>query len=576
MGRGLSAGWSPAPPPLPLGFRPHNFRLPAGPRPPSRYLRPVSLQSRGAPMLPKRRRSRVGTPGAISSAACFPGVTIYLAEPRMGRSRRAFLTRLALSKGFRVLDVYSSEVTHVVMEQTSAEDAVCWLESRTAPLPPGCAHPALLDISWFTESMAAGQPVPVECRHRLELPGGLFIAHPEVAVSRQGLPSPVWVLPYACQRPTPVTHHNTSFSEALETLAEAAAFEGSEGRLLSFCRSASVLKALPSPVTALSQLQGLPHFGEHSCRVVQELLERGVCDEVERVRLSERYQSMKLFTGIFGVGVRTADQWYREGLRTLDDVREQVQRLTRQQKAGLQHYGDLSRPVQRSDAEALQLVVEAAVSQALPGATVTLAGSFRRGRSQGHDVDFLITHPQEGQEAGLLPRVLSYLKKQVNTGTRWDLGLPARPQGQCRLHLLSPAQGLVLYQQHRRCRDPAHRMRQSHNMDTFESSFCIFRLLRTSGAAVEGPQRPGPPWKAVRVDLVVVPIGQYPFALLGWTGSKHFERELRRFSRTERGLWLNSRGLYDPEQKAFVHVAAEEDIFRHLGLAYLPPEQRNA
>lgn len=63
----------------------------------------------------------------------------------------------------------SSEVTHVVMEQTSAEDAVCWLESRTAPLPPGCAHPALLDISWFTESMAAGQPVPVECRHRLEV-----------------------------------------------------------------------------------------------------------------------------------------------------------------------------------------------------------------------------------------------------------------------------------------------------------------------------------------------------------------------------------------------------------------------
>lgn len=171
-----------------------------------------------------------------------------------------------------------------------------------------------------------------------------------------------------------------------------------------------------------------------------------------------------------------------------------------------------------------------------------------RGKSQGHDVDFLITHPQEGQEVGLLPRVLCYLKKQ----------------------------GLVLYQQHRRCGDHAHWMRQSHNMDTFESSFCIFRLLRPSGAAVGGPQRPSPSWKAVRVDLVVVPIGQYPFALLGWTGSKHFERELRRFSRTERGLWLNSRGLYDPEQKAFVHVAAEEDIFRHLGLAYLPPEQRNA
>ncbi|XP_046526454.1 DNA-directed DNA/RNA polymerase mu isoform X2 [Equus quagga] len=489
-------------------------------------------------MLPKRRRTRVGSPGAAApSAARFPGVAIYLAEPRMGRSRRAFLTRLALSKGFRVLDAYSPEVTHVVMEQTSAEEAICWQERRVAAFPPGCTHPALLDISWFTESMAAGQPVPVECRHRLE-----------VAMPRKGPPSPVWMPSYACQRRTPLTHYNTSLSEALETLAEAAGFEGSEGRFLSFCRAASVLKALTSPVTALSQLQGLPHFGEHSCRVVQELLEHGVCEEVERVRLSERYQTMKLFTQIFGVGVRTADRWYQEGLRTLDDLRGQPQRLTQQQKAGLQHYRDLSALVQRPDVDALQQVVEAAVGQALPGATVTLTGGFRRGKLQGHDVDFLITHPEEGREAGLLPRVMCCLKKQ----------------------------GLVLYHQHHRSEDPTHLTQQSHTMDAFERSFCIFRLPQPPGSAVGGPQRPCPAWKAVRVDLVAVPISQFPFALLGWTGSRHFERELRRFSWKERGLRLNSHGLFDPEQKTFFHAASEEDIFRHLGLEYLPPEQRNA
>ncbi|XP_053510776.1 DNA-directed DNA/RNA polymerase mu isoform X3 [Artibeus jamaicensis] len=478
-------------------------------------------------MLPRRRRARVEDTGNFFEVH-FPGVAIYLAEPRMGRSRRAFLTRLARSKGFHVLDAYSSAVTHVVMEQTSAEEAICWQESRAA-LAPGCARPALLDISWFTESMAAGQPVPVESRHCLE-----------EAVPRKRLPGPVRMPPYACQRSTPLTHHNTSLWEALEVLAEAAGFEGREGCLLAFCRAASVLKALPCQVTALSQLQGLPHFGEHSRRVVQELLDRGVCEEVERVRLSERYQSMKLFTQIFGVGVRTADRWYREGLRTLDDIQGQVQRLTEQQKAGLQHHQDLCTPVQRPDAEALQQVVETAVAQALPGATVTLAGGFRRGKLQGHDVDLLITHPQEGQEAGLLPRVLCSLKQQ----------------------------GLVLYQQHQlsRSRDPTHLTQRSHTMDTFERSFCIFRLPRPPGAA----------WKAVRVDLVVAPISQFPFALLGWTGSKHFERELRQFSRKEKGLWLNSHGLFDPEQKTLFRAAAEEDIFRHLGLAYLPPEQRNA
>ncbi|XP_023603344.1 DNA-directed DNA/RNA polymerase mu isoform X2 [Myotis lucifugus] len=477
-------------------------------------------------MLPRRRPARVGTPCAVSSAVRFPGVAIYLAEPRMGRSRRAFLTRLALSKGFRVLDTYSSEVTHVVMEQTSAEEAVRWQESRPAP-PPGGTHPALLDISWFTESMAAGQPVPVEGRHCLQ-----------VAVRREVLPNPVWMPPYACQRPTPLTHHNTSLSEALEMLAEAAGFAGSEGRLLSFSRAASVLKALPCPVTAPSQLQGLPHFGEHSCRIVQELLEHGVCEEVERVQRSERYQSMKLFTRIFGVGVRTADQWYREGLRTLDDVWKQVQRLTQQQKAGLQHYQDLSSPVQRPDAEALRQVVEAAVGWALPGATVTLAGGFRREL----------------------------------------LGPALQPHGQWVTPAPPPPQGLVLYQQHQRSPsgDPARLALKGHSMDTFEQSFCIFRLPRPPGTAEGGTWSPHPSWKAVRVDLVVAPISQFPFALLGWTGSKHFERELRRFSRKERGLWLNSHGLFDPEQKTFLQAAAEEDIFRHLGLAYLPPEQRNA
>ncbi|XP_050639370.1 DNA-directed DNA/RNA polymerase mu isoform X2 [Macaca thibetana thibetana] len=457
-------------------------------------------------MLPKRRRARVRSPSGDAASSTppstrFPGVAIYLVEPRMGRSRRAFLTRLARSKGFRVLDACSSEATHVVMEQTSAEEAVSWQERRMTAAPPDCTPPALLDISWLTESLAAGQPVPVECRHRLEVTG-----------PRKGPLSPAWMPTYACQRPTPLTHHNTSLSEALETLAEAAGFEGSEGRLLTFCRAASVLKALPSPVTTLSQLQGLPHLGEHSSRVVQELLELGVCKEVERVRCSERYQTMKLFTQIFGVGVRTADRWYREGLRTLDDLREQPQKLTQQQKA--------APPGSEHPSPAVRCRCPAAGS----------GGSCGTGPAWGH-----------------------------RHADRW---LP---------------QGLILYHQHQHSRweSPTRLAQQSH-MDAFERSFCIFRLPQPPGAAVGGSTRPCASWKAVRVDLVVAPISQFPFALLGWTGSKLFQRELRRFSRKEKGLWLNSHGLFDPEQKTFFHVTSEEDIFRHLGLEYLPPEQRNA
>lgn len=91
------------------------------------------------------------------------------------------------------LPLPSSEVTHVVMEQTSAEEAVCWQERRAVPPEAGCARPTLLDISWFTESMAAGQPVPVECRHRLQVRGvgGTEGAPAQVAQLGQVRPVPV-------------------------------------------------------------------------------------------------------------------------------------------------------------------------------------------------------------------------------------------------------------------------------------------------------------------------------------------------------------------------------------------------
>lgn len=57
-------------------------------------------------------------------------------------------------------------------------------------------------------------------------------------------------------------------------------------------------------------------------------------------------------------------------------------------------------------------------------------------------------------------------------------------------------------------------------MDAFERSFCILGLPQPQQAALAGALPPCPTWKAVRVDLVVTPNSQFPFALLGWTGSQ--------------------------------------------------------
>lgn len=132
-GEGTASGEEPRGTSASARLLPPDFRLPSDPRPPSRYLRP-------APMLPKRRRARGGTPDAVPSATRFPGFAIYLAEPRMGRSRRAFLTRLALSKGFRVLDAYRCAVAAASFPPEVLA-ARCDVPSTARPSSPLAALP---------------------------------------------------------------------------------------------------------------------------------------------------------------------------------------------------------------------------------------------------------------------------------------------------------------------------------------------------------------------------------------------------------------------------------------------------
>ncbi|MEE6508354.1 hypothetical protein FKM82_020593 [Ascaphus truei] len=355
--------------------------------------------------------------------------------------------------------------------------------------------------------MSVGRPVGVEPRHCLgveEFPAACNKA-PET-------------LPYACQRRTPLHHHNQEITEILEDEA---------------------------------------------------------CREVEMVKISDQYRSMELLTGIFGVGVRTAERWYREGVRSLRDLQSIERKLTAEQRAGLRHYTDLQQPVTREEAVRAELLVKDALQRFLPEVQVTMTGGFRRGKQQGHDVDFLITHPDEGALTGLLKKAVDWLESK----------------------------GMLLYHQ---IKERSHgRRTASITMDGHETCFSIVALPngdteRTGLDALSpepvSPHGVGPEalasWRAVRVDLVVAAYSEYSYALLGWTGSKifglckqphtshlffqHFERELRRFSSHKKKMSLSSHRLYDTEQCCSLPATCEEEIFAHLGLQYLTPSDRNA
>ncbi|HSM13979.1 MAG TPA: DNA polymerase/3'-5' exonuclease PolX [Thermoanaerobaculia bacterium] len=74
-----------------------------------------------------------------------------------------------------------------------------------------------------------------------------------------------------------------------------------------------------------------------------------------------------------------------------------------------------------------------------------------------------------------------------------------------------------------------------------------------------------------QADLRMVSDDEFASALHHFTGSKEHNVELRGLAR-RRGLTINEYGLFEGEER--IPVAAEEELYERLGLAWVPPEMR--
>jgi DNA polymerase (family 10) len=79
----------------------------------------------------------------------------------------------------------------------------------------------------------------------------------------------------------------------------------------------------------------------------------------------------------------------------------------------------------------------------------------------------------------------------------------------------------------------------------------------------------------LQVDLRLVPEESFGAALLYFTGSKEHNIELRRVA-NDQGLTLNEYGLVREQDASPVAGRTEKDIYRALGMDWIPPELREA
>ncbi|CEQ41545.1 SPOSA6832_03302, partial [Sporobolomyces salmonicolor] len=319
---------------------------------------------------------------------------------------------------------------------------------------------------------------------------------------------------------------------------------------IAYATAISAIISTPYKITSGHEARKIHKIGQKLAKKVDEFVETGKIQDAQDMLENERFIALRSLMTVHGVGHLKAKDLYAAGYRSAEDLKK-----TGEWEKEFRYYDDIQLKIPRSEVESICEWVRVQLDRIEPGAHIAIVGGYRRGKRDSNDVDLLITYPhQDGKERGILRRLCHRLKAKEPR---------LRPSSRAGL---VPPEGILSFSQPATKRTTREN-KQASSFDALDKALVIFKhpANRTT--------RPRDVYR--RVDLIVARWPAFGAALLGWSGSTQFERDLRKHAE-HMGYKFDSGGLRTRATGEVVPTATEKDVFRALKLEYIPPEFRNA
>ncbi|XP_030057934.1 DNA polymerase beta [Microcaecilia unicolor] len=315
-------------------------------------------------------------------------------------------------------------------------------------------------------------------------------------------------------------------------LIELANYERNVNRAIhkynAYRKAASVISKYPCKIKNGAEAKKLDGVGSKIAEKIDEFLTTGKLRKLEKIRQDDTSSSINLLTRVSGIGPAAARKLVEEGIRSLEDLKKNEQKLNHHQKIGLKYFEDFEKRIPRKEMLQMQEIILKEVGKQDPDYIATICGSFRRGAESSGDIDILLTHPAFTSESAKQPKLLHQVVERLEkTGFVTDT--------------LSKG-------------------------DTKFMGVCL--LHGESGESY--------PFR--RIDIRLIPKDQYYCGVLYFTGSDIFNKNMRAHA-LEMGFTLNE---YTIRPLGVTGVAgeplpvqSEEDVFEYIQWKYREPKDRS-
>ncbi|KAF8306091.1 Nucleotidyltransferase [Clavulina sp. PMI_390] len=388
-----------------------------------------------------------------------------------------------------------------------------------------------------------------------------------------------WKAPYATHRISPLACPNQEIVAQLAIIMRRRHLDREQTGELAYARAIAGIKAYPKKITSAEEVAKIPYCSESIQTKVEEFLEDGVMALAEETQLSSKYQILALFVGVYGIGPKKANELYNEGHRSLDDLRRRFKgsdeaasghspsstavkgaskgkrvKTDREREpwtieAALSVHDELQLKIPRAEVEEIAHEVSLRLARIGRGFEYTICGGYRRGKEFSNDVDILISRP--GSDEKDMAHCCQTLVGQLQ-----DSGLIT--------HLIH----LSTYTSDNGAFYAAKRVLGGKNetwgFDSLDKALTVYKMT-------DRPDR-----VHRRVDFIFAPWSVYWTAVVGWTGSTQFERDIRRWSKDHCGIKFDSTGMVRIANAQPIYARSEREVFEVLDLPWIDPTMRNA
>lgn len=328
----------------------------------------------------------------------------------------------------------------------------------------------------------------------------------------------------------PSSNQNTVFSDFLMELAN---YEKNVNRAMhkynAYRKAAGVIAKHPTPIRSGDEAKQLDGVGVKIAKKIDEFIKTGKLEKLDKIRADDTNVAITELTRITGIGPANAQNLVSEGITSLEDLKKHPEKLNHHQQIGLKHFDDFEKRIPRDEMLQLKDIVLREVKKHDDEYTADVCGSFRRGAESSGDIDILLTHPSYTSTSKKQPDLLHQVVKKMES-----------------IKFVTDTLSLG------------------------DSKFMGVCRLPKGDDGKEGLFR--------RIDIRLIPHDQFYCALLYFTGSDMFNRDMRQHA-LDQGFTLNEYCIRPVGSTGVpgepLPVTSEEDIFDYIGMDYKAPSERS-